>query len=148
MEKVFYRVTNKCKFDIGVRLENGKDIMIRAGSFQLMDVNDILYVESVSGNPKLFASRKLVPYDNNNKEVPIETLSNGYIQVDENPHLDDNEIAEKVKMSNTKFKAWIDGIEDPIELHAIVEVAKKMDISMTKLKYLQDKIPNVDMLNS
>jgi hypothetical protein len=91
METQRYRVYNKCKFDIGITLENGQQIVVKAGSFQLMKTDDIIYVESICSHVPFFAKRWLVPYDSNGKEVSYDQLG-VYITPDEHPHMSDQEI--------------------------------------------------------
>ena len=140
-----YRVTNKCKFDIGVKLPTGLDVIINAGSFQLMTADDIVFIESICNETKFFAKRMLVVYDQDGKEVPFDKLG-AFIEEDEHPHYSDEEIENMLKSSVTKIKSWISAIEDPVELHAVAEVAKKMDLTSGKLKVLQEKMPNVDFI--
>lgn len=137
---------NKCKFDIGVKLPNNNDIVIKAGSFQLLTADDIVYIESICRTTKLFAKRMLVPCDQSGNEVPFDKLG-AFIEEDPSPHKDDEEIAAMLKQSNAKIRAWLDGIDDPVELHAIAEVAKSMDLTSGKLKLLQEKMPEVDFIN-
>ena len=58
-----YRVYNECKYDIGVRLVNGQEIVIRHNSFQMLTADDINYIESVCTEIKFFAKKMLVPKD-------------------------------------------------------------------------------------
>jgi len=141
-----FRVTNKCKYDIGVTLSNGQNIVINSGSFQLLNSDDIVYIESICSGQKYFAKRMLVAYDHTGKEVPLEQLG-AYLEKDENPHMSDEEIEALLKSSISKIKSTLANIEDPAELHGIAEVAKKMDLSTNKLKILQEKLPDVDFLS-
>lgn len=141
-----YRVTNKCKYDIGVKLANNQDVVIKAGSFQLLTADDIVYIESICRNVKFFAKRMLVACDQNGNEVPLDKLG-AFIEEDPNPHKDDSEIEAMLKQSVNKIRAWLDGIDDPVELHAIADVAKNADLSSTKLKVLQEKMPDVDFIS-
>lgn len=86
-----FRVVNKCKYDIGVKLANGQSIAIKAGSFQLMTADDITFTESICTVNKFFAKRMLVPYDGNGNEVSLEAMGM-YIDKDDNPHLSDDEV--------------------------------------------------------
>lgn len=145
MSETRYRVTNKCRYDIGVRLSNNQDVVIKAGSFQMLTADDIMYIESICFHTKMFAKRMLVPYDKDGNEVPLEKL--GMFAVEEEaPHLDDNGIAAMLKQSVKKMETWIAAIEDPAELHAIFEVAKEMDLPASKLKVIAAKMPNKDIL--
>lgn len=145
MSETRYRVMNKCRYDIGVKLSNNQDVVIKAGSFQLLTADDIVYIESICFHTKFFAKRMLVPHDQEGKEVSLGDLGM-YVVEDENPHLDDNGIAAMLKQSVKKLEAWISEIEDPAELHAIFEVAKEMDLPASKLKILSAKMPNRDVL--
>ena len=141
-----FRVTNKCKFDIGVTLSNGQNIVIKAGSFQLLNADDIVYIESICSRQKFFAKRMLVACDQTGKEVPLDKLG-AYFEEDEAPHMSDEEITTLLKGTAKKIEAALATIDDPVELHAIAEVAKTMDLSSTKLKMLQEKMPEVNFLS-
>ena len=141
-----YRVYNRCKYDIGINLLSGQQANITAGNFLVLTVNDILHVEGTSKR-KLFSAKMLVPVDDTNKEVSLDDLG-GYPDTYATPHLNDEEIEEKLSKSVKAMSAWLDTIEEPEELHAIFEVAKHMDLTASKLKVLQAKMPNKDMLES
>lgn len=141
-----YRVVNKCKYDIGVKTSANIDVVIRAGSFQMLTADDIFYIESICRVTKFFAKKMLVPLNQNNEVVPWEELG-VVMDEDPNPHLDDTQIAEKLSMSAKKIEEWLSGITDPAELHAIAEVAKGMELTSTKIKVLQEKMPDAVLIN-
>ena len=68
-----FRVFNRCKYDIGVNLMSGQQPNIKAGSFVMLSVNDILYIESTSKR-KIFSAKMLVAVDENGKDVELEEL--------------------------------------------------------------------------
>lgn len=139
------RVYNRCKYDIGVSLINGASVAIRAGSFQLLTVNDILYIESICANTKFFSSKMLVAVDDSGKDVAFEQLGL-YPDDTAEPHLNDEEITAMLKQSVKKIEAWIETINDPAELDAIYLVAKSMDLPASKTKVLSTKMPDKDWL--
>ena len=135
-----------CQYDIGVKLTNGLSMMIAAGSFQMMTADDIAYVESICTVNKFFSKRMLVPYDNQGNEVPLEKMGM-YVAEDEVMHLDDATITNMLKQTPKKIEAWLAEINDPAELHAISSVAKTMDLTASKLKVINAKMPNNDILD-
>jgi len=139
-----YRVYNRCKYDIGVNLLSGQQANIAAGNFIMLSVNDILYIEGLSKR-KVFSAKMLVPVDENNNDVALEDIG-GYPDAYATPHLSDEEIIDKLGKSAKAIGAWLDTIEEPEELHAIYKVAKELDLPASKLKILQAKMPNKDML--
>lgn len=145
MAQTRYKVVNRCKYDIGITLPSLQNIVIKAGSFQLLTADDIMYAESVCRKTKYFSKKMLVPYDSQNKEVPFENLG-GFIEEDEAPHMGDDEIKTLLKQSNKKIETVIEKIEDPSELFAIAEVAKTMDLPASKLKIIMDKVPNAQLV--
>lgn len=145
MSDIRYRVKNMCRYDIGVRLTNGLSIMIAAGSFQMMTADDIAYVESICTVNKFFSQRMLVPYDSNGNEVPLDKLGM-YVAEDTAQHLDDADIIAMLKQSPKKIEAWLADINDPAELGAISAVAKTMDLTASKLKVINAKMPYNDIL--
>lgn len=139
------KVFNKCHYDIGVTLTTGLSTNIRSGSFAVLTVNDILYIESICARKKFFSSGMLSVVDDNGKELTLEDLG-GYTDTYAEKHFDEDEITAYLRKSAAKLGEWLDTIEDPSELHAIWEVAKGMDLPASKVKLIQAKIPEKDLL--
>lgn len=151
MENIFngdtrYRVYNRCKYDIGVRLANDTEQNIKAGSFKVMTVNDILFIESICSVEKYFASRRLVPVDDRGQEVDI--LNIGITHEEDEPmHYSDEEIEEKLKLPFKKFEAWLNTVNDEAELFAIRQIAERRDdLPANKAKLLANKGDRADIL--
>lgn len=142
--KVF-RVENHCIYDIGVMLTSGQKPVIRHGSFLPLSVNDILYIESIAKNRRPFSSGELVVVTDDNKELTLAQLG-GYEDPYTEKHFNKTEITASLKKSAKQIEAWLKNIEDPVELHAICEVAREMDLPASKMRILQDKVPNQDLL--
>lgn len=142
--KVF-RVENRCNYDIGVTLTTGQKPNIRRGSFLPLSVNEILYIESIAKRRRPFSSGELVPVTDDGKDLTLTDLG-GYIDTYTEKHFSKDEITANLKKSAKQIEAWLKTIEDPVELHAIKEVADEMDISSSKLKVLQEKLPDIDLL--
>lgn len=140
------RVYNRCNYDIGVTLTSGQKPNIRKGSFLPLSVDDILYIESISGNFLPFSSKKLVAVGQDGKDLTLEDIG-GYTNTYAEQHFSEEEIMANLKKPYKAVESWLNKITDPIELHAISEVAIKMDLPGSKLKLVQAKVPNVDLLS-
>ena len=141
-----FRVYNRCIYDIGVTLTSGQQPNIRAGSFLPLSVNDILYIESIASGKKPFSSRMLVPVSDDGKDMTLEQLG-GYTDEYSEAHFSEEEIIANLKKPYKAVENWLNKISDPVELHSVLEAAKKMnDLPASKLKLLQTKFPNVDVL--
>ena len=81
-----------------------------------------------------------------NKEISLEALG-GYPDEYTTPHLSDQEIVAELRKSAKSIEAWLKDIDSPEELHAIFDVSKTMDLTASKLKVLQAKMPNKDLLD-
>lgn len=148
MEEVAtYRVYNKCQFYIGVKDANRQPIAIAPGDFAIMTARDIAHTENSCTNEKFFAKKMLVPYDENGKEVSISMIGNGNMKEDDRPHLSREEVEVVLKGNIKKLESYLNGITDPAEIYQIVEIAKEMDLSASKLKLLAQKSPNADLLS-
>jgi len=141
-----YRVYNRCGHSIGVYVNNGQQSLnIRPGSFAVLSVNDILYIESICNRKKFFSAKMLVPVDESGKDLRLEDLG-GFSDESAEVHHSAKEIESNLKKPFNAFKSWISKIEDPVELHEIWEVGKKLDLPASKLKILNAKMPNRDLL--
>lgn len=144
-EKI-YRVYNRTKHDIGIRMSNGQEINIRAGSFQPLKALDIQFIDSICVGPGFFVTKQLVAVDDEGKDVPFEKVGlyeDKTIQV----HHNDSEITAALQKSPRQIEAWLSNIDDPAELDSIYVVAKKMNLPAGKIKILSNKIPNKDWLS-
>ena len=141
-----FRTYNRCNYDIGIRLESGREINIKPGSFALLTAADIEYVDSICQDRKFIASKMLVPVDATGNEIDLANICS--IVVDENDAvLTEDDITAALKKSVKQMQAWLDNINDPVELHSIYQVASKLDLPTSKLKILNAKMPNKDWLD-
>ena len=141
-----FRVYNRCKFDIGVRTVEGREYNIKPGSFVLLTLDDIEYIESVCQKKKLFGAGMLEVVDGSGKTLACEDIN--IVEANESEKmLSDDEITAALKKPVKAFDEWINKIDDPVELHAIYTVASGMDLPASKLKILNAKMPNKDWLD-
>ena len=140
-----FRVYNRCNYDIGITLPSGQQPVIRHGSFLPMTVNDILYFESVS-RKKPFSSKQLVAVSDENKDLTLEDIG-GYTDTYAEMHYDNEAISANLKKSAKQIEKWLEDINDPIEIHGIIEVAKALDLPASKMKILRAKAPNADLFD-
>lgn len=140
------RAYNNTAHDIGVNTVNGMSLNITPGSFKILTVNDILYIDSICNYKKFFTSGMLVAVDDTGKRIDAVEL--GLYPEDTGKHLTNEDIAAALKQNPKKLEAWLKDIEDEAELHSIYMVAKDMeDLPIGKIKVLKAKMPNKDWLD-
>lgn len=142
-----YRVWNRAKYDIGLKLLSGVEMNVKSGSFQILTVNDIIYIEATYSASRFFAKKLLVITDDRDQEIDIEQL--GLPRTADDAHNSDDEIIAHLKQSAKKIEEWVSQINDREELHAIYTVAKSMEgeLSFAKIKALKKYIPDKDWLD-
>jgi len=145
-----FRVANKCKYDIGVPLMNGQDVNIPTGSAYIrLSVDDILRIEGMCRKRRVFSAGMLVPMTDDGKELTLEEIggyTDSYTQENQK-HLSDEEILQYIKKPNKVFEAWVNKIEDLPELESVIALAKANDVSTSKMKILQARVPDRDLLD-
>lgn len=145
-----YRISNECKYDIGVKTTNGLEVNIPAGSnYVRLSVEDIYRIEGMCHKRKVFSAGMLVPVSDDGKKLTLEDLgahTDSYT-VENQKHLSDEEILQNIKKPNKAFEAWVRKIEDLSELESVIAVAKANDISASKLRILQSMVPDRDLLD-
>ena len=140
-----FRAYNRCKFDIGVTTAQGRQYNIKPGSFALLTLDDIAFIDSICQKKKLFGSGMLEAVDANGKPLSFDQIN--VVEDEEHKIMSDEEITAALKKSIKAVTEWINGIDDPVELHAIYTVAVGMDLPASKLKILKAKMPNKDWLD-
>lgn len=138
-------VHNTTNYDIGITLSSNQQRVIRAGTFLPMSIDDILYIESNATRSRPFSSKLFAIKDKGGKEYALEDIG-GFTDPYVKKHFDADEITANLSKSAKHIGAWLKEIEDPIELDAIRDIAEKMDLPGSKLKLIQAKIPNINLL--
>jgi hypothetical protein len=129
MSKV--KVFNKNKFDVGIRLINPqREQNIKAGSFTIIDEEDVYYLDSIS----TIFKRGILVVDN---DVINENI--GCTSVKESI-LSDSEIITLLRLSFTKMKQELSKIVEPHIIDSVYRVAKVyiLELSGAKIKYLTE----------
>ena len=138
------RVYNRAVYDIGVTTINGFSFNIRPNSFQMMTVNDIMYIESAFPKSAFFSRGLLEAVDETGKTVSITDMG---FPPSEQRHVTEDEIKKMLGKSAKAIEEWLDSIADDSERHTIFTVAQKMDLPSSKLKILSKYMPNKDWLD-
>ena len=94
---------------------------------------------------KLFGSGMLEAVDANGKVLTFDQMH--VVEDEEHKVMSDEEISAALKKSLKSVTEWLEGIDDPVELHAIYTVAKTLDLPASKIKLLKSKMPGKDWLD-
>lgn len=140
MENKKIKVYNRQKFNVGIKMPSKPDgINIAPGSFTYMTEDDIEYVMSIS---TIFQKGYLRV-----EEDKTEILADMGIDVVNDPNfLDDEMIRKKLTQTPKKLGEWLDTVNSEHTMDRIYDVAMNMDLSMTRLKVLNEKMPDRNIL--
>lgn len=128
------RLVNQTRYDIGVRLMNGVERAIRAGSFTLVSKDDVEYLYSIA--PSLFnmPSQLLVQEEETISELGIaDSVAEATVTKEQMRKI----LTGKVAL----LKEWLDEERAPFELEIMAEVAKEIDLPASKMALLNKKLP-------
>ena len=135
------RLYNRTKMNIGIKTAtNPLGINIRPGSFTLVDQNDL---DFLIGTTTLLSSGWLQAEGPEREEI-LEKI--GIEPAEESAFMSDEEIRKKLNANGKTLEKWLDGITDPIQLDRIADMAMEMNLSVSKIKILQAKIPYRDLM--
>jgi hypothetical protein len=133
------RVINQTRYGIGIRLANGIERNIAAGTFAVLARDDVEYLMSIA--PKLFeAPCQLLVQDD-------ELLQDyGVANKVEDVKIDREEIGRKLAGSAKNLKAWLDTVNEPFVIDIVREIAEKMDLPASKTRIIKEKLgePEID----
>lgn len=133
------KVYNPQKFDVGVVTPDKQGgFNIPAGSFMFMTEDDIEYVMSRS---KLFQLGYL-----REQEGSTIVADSGIDVANDANFLDDTEIRKKLSLTPKKLGEWLNSDMASHTLDRIYDVAMSMDLPMTKLKLLNERMPDRNIL--
>lgn len=135
------RLYNKTKFNIGiVTPTNQLGINIRPGSFTLVDENDIEYLMSTC----TLLQRGWLQVEEKKKEEVLGMM--GIDAHETSAFMSDAEIQKKLSGTAKNLEKWLDTVTDQMQLDRIADVAIGMNLSMSKIKILQERIPSRDLM--
>lgn len=135
------KLMNPQKFDVGIiTLENKIGVNIKAGSFTLVTPDDIAYLASISD----VFRRGILKVEEKNIEVMQEA---GIDQQNDPNFITDEEIQKKLSGTVKKMKEWLATIEEGYILDRIYDVAMNMNLSLDKVKALNEKMPEKKFLD-
>lgn len=133
------KVFNDRPYNIGVILLNKQHLNIQAGSFAMLDEDDIAYIESTCVyNKKLFATGKLrieKPADKDLEDLGVYT-------VEENVYLSADEIEKHLHGNLANLKKWLGTIDDKTMLFEIFQIARSLDLATSKMKAIRAALPD------
>lgn len=135
------KLQNPQKFDVGiVTLENKIGVNIKAGSFALVTSDDIAYLASISD----VFRRGILKVEEKNVDV----MQEAGIDQQNDPHfITDEEIQKKLSGTVKKMKEWLATIDEGYILDRIYDVAMNMNLSLDKVKALNEKMPEKKFLD-
>lgn len=106
-----------------------------------MTKDDIDYVSSVSSLFRKGLLRVEAPAE---KEV----MMGIGVNVDTDPNfIDEADIRKNLSLSARNMEKWLDGITEPHVLDRIYDTAMSMNLNMSKIKVLKEKMPNKSFLD-
>lgn len=108
----------------------------------MLTQDDIDYIMSIS---RLFQRGFLRIEETKASEI-MESVG---IDVNTDPNfIDDDDIKKKLSGTAKSIEKWLDEIEEGYILDRIFDIAKEMNLNMSKIKVLRAKMPDKDFLDS
>lgn len=135
------KVYNDRKYPVGLILQNGLERVVHSASYTLLSRDEIEFV--ASNAPRLFEGERQLRLEDRETAAQM-----GFIESAETPVMDDAEIRKKLSLRTNQLKAWLDGVSEPYLLDAIYDVAMTMDLPVSKLQLLQERMPDKEFIRA
>lgn len=133
------RVYNDRKYDIGLILQNGREQVIKHGSFANMTVDEVEYQISVA--PALFEGEKQLRLSERGLSKDLKLIED-----ETQPVFNADEIRRNLNLRPQQMGKWLEGIREMPLLDLIYDVAQTMDLPASKLALLKERLPNREFI--
>ena len=134
------KVYNRAKYNVGVRTINGIGYNIRPGSFIPLDEMDI---EKLAAETRLFSSG-ILRVEEKHRDIEPEI---GVIPEESPNFMTDDELhkilEKKGTAGNKELRALLETVNEPFMKQKIFDMAKELDLTASKMKIIQEAIPEL-----
>lgn len=137
-----FRLNNPKPYDVGIITpEKPYGINILHGSFTMITQDELDYLMATC---RLLQDGVLV-LDGEKQKTLADTMG---IKMEENANfMSDEDIKKKLSTNANQLKKWLDSNEvNPDVLKRIAEIAMTMNLAISKIQVLQERIPGYDFL--
>ena len=136
------RLRNPNKFDVGIITpDKPYGINIKQGTFTMVTQDELDYLMSIS---TMLQDGVLIVEGEKQQEV-LEAL--GVDKENNAQFMSDEDIKKKLSGNANQLKKWLNSPEiKPYTMERIAEIAKGMNLSMSKVQVLQDKLPDFEFI--
>lgn len=136
------RLMNPQKFNVGIiTIDKPYGINIAPGAFTIVTKDDLDYLMATSGLIRDGILRV-------QGEMQEEVLQSIGVEKEDNANfMDEEEIKRKLSGNANQLRKWLEsGDIKPFVMEKIADIAKEMNLSMNKIKVLQEKMPEYDFM--
>ena len=141
MENSKIRLDNPNKFNVGIitpEKQYGQNIA--PGAFIYVSNDELEYLMATTN----LLQRGILRVHGEQKKEVEERLN---IDSENNANfMSDEDIRKKLSGNANQLKKWLNGDIEPFVLERIAYIAKTMNLSMSKVQVLQDRIPNYEFI--
>lgn len=136
-----FRLYNNNSYNVGViLLDKPLGININPHSFTMVTEDDIDYLMSTC----TLLQRGILQVDEKKKTDVLEQMG---IDVENDANfMSDDDIKKRLGGTGKKMEEWLGTITERQTLGRVCEIAKEMNLSMSKMKILQAHVPDQDLM--
>ena len=142
MESNKIRLDNPNRFNVGIitpEKQYGQNVA--PGAFVYVSNDELEYLMSTTN----LLQRGILRVHGGEEKKQVEERLN--IDSENNANfMSDEDIRKKLSGNANQLKKWLGGDIEPFVLERIADIAKTMNLSMSKVQVLQDRIPNYEFI--